>query len=102
MHVTKRICGFPSFFNLLVCKRIKFVNSKDNSHAEKDKDIVIKLKQFLNFWRQEIQPFDPVERFFRLVKQPQANYITKDDFAPFIQELLVYINIETIFFTTIF
>ena len=43
---------------------------------------------YLQYWAAEIEPFDRVERFFRVIKSPSADFITKDDFVPFIQELL--------------
>jgi serine/threonine-protein phosphatase 2A regulatory subunit B'' len=36
-----------------------------------------------------MEPYDEQERFFRLVKKPSREYITRDDFLPFIEELLM-------------
>jgi serine/threonine-protein phosphatase 2A regulatory subunit B'' len=33
-------------------------------------------------------PYDKNERFFRLLKRPELDYITRDDFFPYIKELL--------------
>lgn len=97
MHVTKRLCGLPSFFNLPLCKRI-YQNSNENigetggvdgSKARGiDEEIKIKIKQFLTYWNEEVEPFGSIERFYRIIKQRDAEYITRDDFFPFIQELL--------------
>jgi serine/threonine-protein phosphatase 2A regulatory subunit B'' len=40
------------------------------------------------FWMQEMEPYDAPERFFRLLKQPEHDYIARDDFLPYIKELL--------------
>ena len=96
VHVTKRLCGMPSFFNLPLCKRIQKCfgeNSfKDRGslrmNRDMENDIIIKLPTFLRYWREEIEPFDHEERFFRAVKQPDAEFIVKEDFNPYIQELL--------------
>ena len=50
--------------------------------------VKIKLKSFLKFWQFEVEPFDRTERFFRVIKKHEAEYIYKDDFVPFLQELL--------------
>jgi serine/threonine-protein phosphatase 2A regulatory subunit B'' len=36
----------------------------------------------------EMEPYDEVDRFFRLMKQPDADAIVKDDFFPFLKALL--------------
>lgn len=45
---------------------------------------------FCRFWRAEIEPYDSLQRFFRLVKQPNADGIVKEDFMPYLEELLTY------------
>jgi len=40
------------------------------------------------FWLHEMEPFDQHERFFRLLKQPTADYLVRSDFLPFIKALL--------------
>ena len=49
----------------------------------------ITLETFRKFYIQEMEPFDDQERFFRLVKKPHLDYITREDFLPFIEELLI-------------
>ena len=97
VHVTKRLCGIPSFFNLPLCKRIneRFGDEADRMSVRaaagpgrNTAGIKIRLKTFLKYWEQEIEPYDRIERFFRTVKQPESDYIFKDDFVPFLQELL--------------
>jgi serine/threonine-protein phosphatase 2A regulatory subunit B'' len=97
VHVTKRLCGIPSFFNLPLCKRI---NERFDPEAgvppprtigrsgRHPSGVKIKLAAFKQFWQEEIEPYDRIERFFRIIKKHDANYIVKDDFIPFLQELL--------------
>ena len=44
--------------------------------------------EFIEWWKREAEPFDRIERFFRLVKQPDARYIRARDFYPFVRELI--------------
>eukprot|EP00612_Vaucheria_litorea_P000920 CAMPEP_0171458626 /NCGR_PEP_ID=MMETSP0945-20130129/4227_1 /TAXON_ID=109269 /ORGANISM="Vaucheria litorea, Strain CCMP2940" /LENGTH=563 /DNA_ID=CAMNT_0011984467 /DNA_START=293 /DNA_END=1984 /DNA_ORIENTATION=+ len=87
--VTKNLCGFPSFFNAVLFKRIlsKYGSGSSKSLMSEGR---ITLQQFCQFWRDEIEPFDTIERFFRIVKKPGKNFIGKDDFTPYIAELLKY------------
>lgn len=99
VHMTKRLCGIPSFFNLPLCQRINELFGDDNdrqilrgvaanSGARFTAGIKVRLSTFVKYWEAEIEPYDRLERFFRTVKQPTADCIHKDDFVPFIQELL--------------
>lgn len=98
VHVTKRLCGIPSFFNLPLCKRIneRFGDAdagippprtigRGGRHPS---GVKIKLAAFKKFWLEEVEPYDRIERFFRIIKKHDADYIVRDDFAPFLQELL--------------
>ena len=98
VHVTKRLCGIPSFFNMPLCKRIneRFGDAdagippprtigRSGRHPS---GVKIKLSTFKQFWLEEIEPYDRIERFFRVIKKHTDNYIVKDDFIPFLQELL--------------
>ncbi len=98
VHVTKRLCGIPSFFNLPLCRRIneKYGDPDAGIPAPRTigragrqpSGVKIKLKTFIKFWQQEIEPYDRIERFFRIIKKHDSDYIVKDDFIPFLQELL--------------
>jgi serine/threonine-protein phosphatase 2A regulatory subunit B'' len=98
VHVTKRLCGIPSFFNLPLCRRINERYGDPDAGipaprtvgkaGRQPSGVKIKLKTFLKFWQQEIEPYDRIERFFRIIKKHDAEYIVKDDFVPFLQELL--------------
>lgn len=98
VHVTKRLCGIPSFFNLPLCKRINELYGDPDSgipppriigkNNRQPSGVKIKLKTFLKFWSAEIEPYDRIERFFNIIKQHQNEYIYSNDFTPFLQELL--------------
>ncbi|GLE00694.1 hypothetical protein PINS_up009481 [Pythium insidiosum] len=90
--VTKDLCGFPSFFNAPFFQKI--INlarpGEVQSPTGSDESLRITKDMFLSYWLKELAPCDDVERFFRVVKQPQNDYIERDDFAPFLHELLKY------------
>eukprot|EP01031_Cornospumella_fuschlensis_P027516 gene27516-33235_t len=98
VHVTKRLCGIPSFFNLPLCKRINELYGDPDCGIpapriigkanRQPSGVRIKLKTFLKFWSAEIEPYDRTERFFNIIKQPNHEYIYNNDFIPFLQELL--------------
>lgn len=48
----------------------------------------LSLDTLLRFWAIEMAPFDTTDRLFRLLKQPDATYIVKDDLFPFLHRLL--------------
>lgn len=86
VRITKDICRFPSFFNVPLYQRILDLwNSRD---LEQSPIEVVTLEMVEWFWKTEIEPFDPCDRFFRLVKQPASDSIVRDDFLPFIRALL--------------
>jgi len=51
-------------------------------------DVLITYDIFHWFWCKEMEDFDLSERFYRLVKKPYENYIGREDFSPYIKELL--------------
>lgn len=50
----------------------------------------IALPTFLHYWRCEIEPYDAVDRFFRLVKRRSGVAIEPADFMPYMEELLAF------------
>ena len=95
VDVTKYLCGFPSYLNRPLVQRIHtlYTSSSSSFPSSSSSSTVnnvgpIKLSSFIDFWNAEIAPFDHTERLFRLLKQPSAEYIEKDDFVPCMQELL--------------
>ena len=51
-------------------------------------NLVITKKCFLLYWSNEVEPYTRIERFFRVIKNTNNTYICKDDFVPFLKELL--------------
>lgn len=103
--VTTTLCGFSRFFNSVLYKRVFsrseqaqcLAAAKDKQNAtakaggdsegtqngedvgadELPPDARISLALFEQFWRDEIENFDHVDRFFRLVKKPENEFIEK-------------------------
>ncbi|KAE9007889.1 Serine/threonine protein phosphatase 2A regulatory subunit [Phytophthora rubi] len=107
--ITKDLCGFPSFFNAPFFRRIlatceaagETTPKPPSSPAAEDAASPtsadggaapqrITKDMFQSYWMREMAPCDSVERFFRVVKQPKNDFIERDDFAPFLHELLKY------------
>ncbi|POM79604.1 EF-Hand 1, calcium-binding site domain containing hypothetical protein [Phytophthora palmivora] len=107
--ITKDLCGFPSFFNapffrriLTTCGAVGETTPKSpsspaaedaSSPTSADGSVTqqrITKDMFQNYWMREMAPCDSVERFFRVVKQPKNDFIERDDFGPFLHELLKY------------
>lgn len=94
--VTKALCSFPSYFNSVLFRRILelFGGADALASHEADEERLepprVSLPMFQAFWESEMEPYDTIERFFRLVKQPNADHIGKDDFNPFISDLLIF------------
>lgn len=80
VRVTKEICRFPSYFNSALYQRI--LDKHPNSGG------FVTLSMFEAFWKSEMEPYDESDRFFRLIKQPGAETICRDDFLPFLKALL--------------
>lgn len=71
-------------------------NEKNNKEKKKRKsnELLDQLDKFITYdifkwyWTHEMEDYDLSERFYRLLKKPHEDYISKDDFGPFIKELL--------------
>ena len=86
VRITKEVCHFPSFFNGPLHQRILDLwNSSEGSPVPTN---VMTLSILEWFWKTEMEPYDPPERFFRLIKQPNQDCILRDDFLPYIKALL--------------
>mmetsp|Transcript_24884 Transcript_24884/g.44801 ORF Transcript_24884/g.44801 Transcript_24884/m.44801 type:complete len:696 (-) Transcript_24884:186-2273(-) len=90
-RVTKELCNLPTFFHKPLYERILRL-WESHLQARSGKKLpslpVITHGVFHHFWEMEMAPYDMNERFFRLLKQPEKEYITRDDFFPYIKELL--------------
>ncbi len=86
VRITKEICHFPSFFNGPLYQRILQLWNTD--HPQQPNLTAITLSTIEWYWKKEMEPYDPSERFFRLVKQPGEDCILRDDFLPYIKALL--------------
>ena len=83
-RITKEVCRFPSFFNGPLHKRIL----REWNAANKQAKDGISQPMLEWYWMREMENFDGPERFFRLLKQPDNDYVGRDDFLPYIKDLL--------------
>lgn len=88
-RITKEICHFPSFFAAPLYQRILDVYHA--AHPEEGNEattatLTVGILEW--FWKEEMEPYDAPERFFRLVKQPQNDCILRDDFLPYMKAML--------------
>jgi serine/threonine-protein phosphatase 2A regulatory subunit B'' len=92
VRITKDIFRFPTFFNVPLCQRLLWLwrqhKSLEQTLEEPAPDEPITYEMVEWYWRREMEPYDYQERFFRLCKQPESEYIVRDDFLPFIKALL--------------
>mmetsp|Transcript_27528 Transcript_27528/g.44795 ORF Transcript_27528/g.44795 Transcript_27528/m.44795 type:complete len:574 (+) Transcript_27528:137-1858(+) len=77
LPLTKNHCGLPSFLNPILFSRI----DKDNTGS-------ITLARFLEYWKQDLGPYDRPQRFFRVLKQPKNDFLCREDFKPMMSEIL--------------
>ena len=67
---------------------------KEKKKKKKSNPLLNQLDRFITqdifkwYWEQEMEDYDLSERFYRLLKKPHEDYVAKDDFGPFIKELL--------------
>jgi len=92
-HVIKSQAQRLIIWNEFQKEDIKVGLDPDAEDVEKDEllehlDTVITKEIFKWYWVKELEDFDASERFFRLLKKPFENFIGKDDFLPYMKELL--------------
>jgi hypothetical protein len=46
---------------------------------------LISIWFWCRYWVSELEKVDPVTRFFRILKKPDVNYLTRADFVPLLQ-----------------
>ena len=95
VRITKEVCNFPTFFNGPLYRRILMLwNEREGvkeveEEGEKEDDSEhITFQMFRWYWRQEMEEYDASERFFCLLKRPDRDFIGRDDFLPYVKELL--------------
>ncbi|KAG4911143.1 hypothetical protein GLYMA_20G222700v4 [Glycine max] len=75
--ITKEVCKLPSFFSTSLFQKI------DNGTG------VVTRKTFIEYWIDgNMLVMDIAALIFKILKQPQLNYLTQDDFKPVLRELL--------------
>eukprot|EP00002_Diphylleia_rotans_P006842 TRINITY_DN1627_c0_g1_i1.p1 TRINITY_DN1627_c0_g1~~TRINITY_DN1627_c0_g1_i1.p1 ORF type:complete len:420 (-),score=76.48 TRINITY_DN1627_c0_g1_i1:176-1435(-) len=77
MTVTKEICGFPSY-----------LNSRFFGRVDIDKQGVVSLSRFMQYWNTEMKSLDETTRWFNILKSPANDYILPSDFDPLVQIIL--------------
>ena len=89
-RITKELCNFPTFFHKPLYDRILLLWDRYISSQKVKLPALpmVTFGMFHYFWDTEMTPYDKDERFFRLIKHPSREYITRDDFFPYIKELL--------------
>ncbi len=101
-RITKELCNLPTFFHKPLYARILHLweshikssqttsstTPSSSSALLPSSPTVVTYGIFHYYWITEMEPYDMNERFFRLLKQPDKEYISRDDFFPYIRELL--------------
>ncbi|EPS71483.1 hypothetical protein M569_03272, partial [Genlisea aurea] len=76
--VTKEICKLPSFFSTVLFRRI-----------DTDGTGLVTRDSFVNYWiGGNMLTKDIAAQMYTILKQPEANFLSQDDFKPVLQELL--------------
>lgn len=96
-RIAKELCNLPTFFHKPLYARIlllwesyllSYHSTTSSSSLLPTAPTVVTYGIFHYYWVTEMAPYDMNERFFRLLKQPNKEYISRDDFFPYIRELL--------------
>jgi hypothetical protein len=66
----------------------KDLNGQPPGDVNKWGKLVVTFDMIHYFWIQEMEDYDIFDRFFRLIKKPKVDFICKEDFMPFLRELL--------------
>ena len=69
----------------LVAYKLRAQKSKNLDHMSNIIEFSLAIQTTI-----EIEPFDRFDRFFRLIKRPDRQFIFPSDFDPFLKELLKY------------
>ncbi|OMJ71500.1 hypothetical protein SteCoe_30282 [Stentor coeruleus] len=74
-NITTQLCGLPKYLNQKL-----FTNAGGGETLSKS--------QFIKYWKSELEPKTPFERFFTVIKKPNKQYIDRDDFRPILKILM--------------
>ncbi|AES82677.2 calcium-binding EF-hand protein [Medicago truncatula] len=75
--VTKEVCKLPSFLSTSLYRKI------ENGAG------IVTRKAFIDYWiNGNMLTRDIATQIYTILKQPQLNYLTQDDFKPILRELL--------------
>ena len=88
VRITKEVCHFPSYMNIPLYQRILDVWNNAFKEKGQEEATVVSYAMLAHYWKQEMEAYDASDRFFRLVKQLDADCIVRDDFLPFIKAIL--------------
>ena len=118
--LTKEFCGLPSFLSTPLHCRVRWyyqrtlpnqekiseqdalaisaTKKKEETDTPKDsnrnvvdtENALVTLEMFEVYWRNEIEPYDVTDRFFRLLKKIDSDVIYPSDFEVVLKELLAY------------
>ncbi|KAM3227799.1 hypothetical protein ACQJBY_054064 [Aegilops geniculata] len=76
--VTRELCKLPSFFTTVLFGKI----DKDNTEF-------VTRDAFMDFWvNSNMMSMDSATQVFTILKQPDHDYLTKEDFKPVLRDLL--------------
>ncbi|KAF7089341.1 hypothetical protein CFC21_092340 [Triticum aestivum] len=76
--VTRELCKLPSFFTTVLFGKI----DKDNTEF-------VTRDAFMDFWvNSNMMTMDSATQVFTILKQPDHDYLTKEDFKPVLRDLL--------------
>ena len=75
-HLLQGLWRFPKFFNKTIFERLA-----------QGGDVVTEA-QLVQYWQTNLQHPDPSARAFNAIKSPDRNVLTKEDFVPFVDELM--------------
>eukprot|EP00249_Psilotum_nudum_P014335 c24772_g2_i1 orf=649-1878(-) len=76
--ITKEVCNLPSFVSSILFKKIDIMGTG-----------LVTREKFLQYWiENNMISTDIPTRLFKVMKQPDKDYLTQEDFRPILRELL--------------
>ncbi len=94
--ITTDLLQLPSFCNSIVMQRVSNYDTSSSNNSinsdctDSEASIVesVTCSAFLRYWANEVAPYDATERLFRLLKQPESEYLDADDMLCLVQEVV--------------